>query len=177
MDLADRPLAPEPYGQLPPVPSFTLTSTDVTDGETLAERFTAAGGSTSPQLTWSGFPDGTRGFLVSCFDPDAPTPAGFWHWTVANLPAGTTELPTGAGSPDGAHLPDGAVQLRNDGGSVGYTGAAPPAGDRAHRYVFAVHALDVDHVDLDGDASPTKAAFLALFHTLARATLTPTFQA
>ncbi|WP_123308717.1 YbhB/YbcL family Raf kinase inhibitor-like protein [Cellulomonas sp. PhB143] len=175
MDLDDRPIAPDPYDQLPPVPSFTLTSTDVTDGEEIANTFAAAGDDVSPALGWSGFPDGTRSFVVSCFDPDAPTPAGFWHWTVLDLPATTTALPTGAGAPDGAELPAGALQVRNDGGGTGYTGMAPPPGDRAHRYVFAVHALDVAWLGLDADASPTAVAFNALFHTIGRATLTGTY--
>lgn len=174
MDL-DRPLAPEPYSQLPQVPSFTLTSDDVVDGDAVPGTATAEGGSTSPHLAWEGFPEATRGFVVSCFDPDAPTPAGYWHWTVANLPATTTSLPAGAGGPDGEHLPPGAVQTRNDAGTVGYTGAAPPPGDRPHRYVFAVHALDVPTLDVDESTTPTTVAFQALFHTIARATLTPTF--
>ena len=45
-----------------------------------------------------------------------------------------------------------------------------------HRYVFAVHALDVASLDLPADATPTAVAFTALFHTLARGTLTATFQ-
>lgn len=170
----DRPVPPDPYDVLPQFPALTVTSEDVTEGAPLPALCTADGDDTSPHLSWGDLPEGTRGVVVSCFDPDAPTPAGFWHWTVANLPAGTTSLPRGAGAPDGPGLPDGAVQVRNDGGSVGFTGAAPPEGDRAHRYVFAVHALDVDHLDVDASTSPTKVAFLSLFHTLARGTLTGT---
>lgn len=171
----DRPVPPDPYSQLPAVPSFTVRSDDLTDGEPMGAAFTGAGGSTSPHLAWE-LPEGTRSVVVSCFDPDAPTPAGFWHWTVWDLPGDTSELPRGAGAPDGALLPAGAHQARNDGGGVGYTGAAPPAGDRPHRYVFAVHALDVDSLGAEADASPTKVAFLSLFHTIGRGTLTVTFE-
>ncbi len=175
MDLS-RPVAPDPYELLPPAPSFELLSDDVADGRMLDGTYAAAGGNTSPHLAWSGFPAGTRGFVVNCFDPDAPTPAGFWHWTVANLPADVTTLPRGAGSPDGSALPDGAVQARNDGGFPGYLGAAPPQGDHPHRYYFAVHALDVDHLDVNADTPATAVAFQTLFHTLARAVIAPTFQ-
>lgn len=171
----DRPLAPDPYSLLPAVPAFDLASDDLTDGAPMPAPQTAAGGSVSPHLVWSGFPADTRSFVVTCFDPDAPAP-GFWHWTLANLPAGTTSLPRGAGSADGALLPPGAVQARNDGGTVGYTGAAPPRGDRPHRYYFAVHALDVERLDVDANETCTAVSFSTLFHTLARATLTPTFQ-
>lgn len=174
MDLA-RPPAPEPYSLLPVVPALAVRSDDVTDGAPLPATFSSDGENVSPSLSWDA-PHGTRSFVVSCFDPDAPTPAGFWHWTVWDVPATTTSLPRGAGSPDGALLPAGAHQARNDGGSVGYAGAAPPHGDRAHRYVFAVHAMDVDTLGLDASTTPTAVAFNALFHTLARGTLTPTFQ-
>jgi Raf kinase inhibitor-like YbhB/YbcL family protein len=181
VQLDSRPPAPDPYSLLPQVPLFTLESTDVTDGETMPDVHVASGGNTSPALAWSGFPEGTRSFVVSCFDPDAPTPAGFWHWTLADVPASVTALETGAGAPDGSALPDGAFHVRNDGGGLGYTGAAPPPGDRPHRYVFAVHALDVgslaDAAGLGPDAPPTAVAIKTLFHTLARATLTVTYQA
>ncbi len=171
-----RPVAPEPYSLLPAVPSFALASADLTEGEPAAHQFTAAGGSTSPALAWSGFPVGTQSFVLNCFDPDAPTPAGFWHWTVVDLPADVTSLPTGAGDPEGAMLPSAAYQVRHDGGGVGYAGMAPPKGDHVHRYVFAVHALDVPELGVGPDATPTAVAFNALFHTLARATLTVTYQ-
>lgn len=174
MDLS-RPIAPDPYALLPHVPSFTLVSDDVTEGAEMSAAHTETG-DVSPHLHWEGAPAGTRSFVVSCFDPDAPTPAGYWHWTVVDLPAGTTTLPSGAGHPEGAALPSPAFQTRNDGGTTGYAGAAPPAGDHPHRYVFAVHALDVEHLGLTPAATPTAVAFNALFHTLGRAVLTPTFR-
>jgi Raf kinase inhibitor-like YbhB/YbcL family protein len=170
-----RPVAPEPYALLPSVADFDVTSVDVAHGEPMDVTFASDGDDLSPALTWSGFPAGTRSFVVSCFDPDAPTPAGFWHWTVVDVPVATTSLPRGAGSPDGALLPPGAFQVRNDGGTTGYTGAAPPPGDRPHRYVFAVHALDVEHLDVPAEATPTAVAFTALFHTVGRAVLAPTY--
>ena len=174
MDLS-RPVAPDPYAQLPPAPSFTVTSEDVADGQTIAEPFTGAK-DISPQLSWAGFPASTRSFVVTCFDPDAPRPGGFWHWAVVNLPAATTSLPQGAGAPDGSALPDGAVQTTNDGGAIGYAGAAPPPGDRVHRYFFAVHALDVDRLDVQPSAAPAAVALAALPHTIARAVIVPVFQ-
>ncbi|GAB2673603.1 YbhB/YbcL family Raf kinase inhibitor-like protein [Thalassiella azotivora] len=176
MDL-DRPQAPEPYSLLPAVRSFDLSSDDVADGAPMDERHTYGGGNESPHLRWSGAPEGTRSFVVTCFDPDAPTPAGFWHWTVVDLPASTTELVRGAGSQGGDALPEGAFMVRSDFGDARYDGAAPPPGDRPHRYVFAVHALDVDTLGVHAGATPTVVAFSLNGHTLGRALLTPTFQA
>ncbi|GAB7041194.1 MULTISPECIES: YbhB/YbcL family Raf kinase inhibitor-like protein [Catenuloplanes] len=174
----ERPVAPDPYDLLPPVPSFALTSTDIADGTALDDTFahdSVGGRNVSPQLSWSGFPAGTRSFVVTCFDPDAPTGSGFWHWVAVNLPVTVTELAQGAGSTEGG-LPDGAFHVRNDYGTLSYGGSAPPAGDREHRYVFAVHAVDVEALDVTWDVSPAVVGFNLAFHTLARATLRSTYR-
>ncbi|APU13881.1 MULTISPECIES: YbhB/YbcL family Raf kinase inhibitor-like protein [Actinoalloteichus] len=173
----DRPIAPDPYTLLPSVASFTVTSDDVVHGEQLPARHISAGAGgedVSPALSWSGFPAETQGFTVTCFDPDAPTPAGFWHWGVVNLPATTTTLAAGAGAA-GAALPGAAFAVRNDLGTRDYAGAAPPQGDHPHRYYFVVHAMDVPAIDVDADTSLTVVSFNLVFHTLARAIIAPVF--
>jgi Raf kinase inhibitor-like YbhB/YbcL family protein len=170
----DRPVAPDPYELLPRVGSFTVTSTDIRDGERLGDPQVFAGGNASPQLSWEGFPAETRGFVVTCFDPDAPTPSGFWHWVLVGLPATVTELPAGAGSTE--RLDSGAFHVRNDFSTKSYGGAAPPEGDQVHRYYFVVHAIDIDALDVDSEVSPAVVSFNLAFHTLARAIITPTYQ-
>lgn len=170
-----------PYAYLPEVPSFTLTSTDIADGQQLPSAqvsgiMGAGGDDISPQLSWSGFPASTRSFALTCYDPDAPTVSGFWHWAVADIPASVTELPAGAGTPGSDALPSGALTLRNDGGMAGYLGAAPPEGHGPHRYVFAVHAVDTDTLGLDKDTTPAVLGFNLFSHTLARALLVATYQ-
>lgn len=173
MNLQDRPLAPDPYELLPPVPAFSVESAQFAPGGPLPPSAAGDGDDTSPSLSWTGFPPETKSFVVNVFDPDAPTPAGFWHWSVVDIPVSTTHLPAGVTA---SQLPEGAFEVRNDAGTVGYTGPYPPAGDRPHRYVFAVHALDVDHLPVDESSAPTAVAFNALAHTIARATVTGTYQ-
>lgn len=171
-----RPLPPDPYSLLPVPSTFALKSADLAEGEPLGVDFSVDGADVSPHLEWSGAPEGTRSYAVSCFDPDAPTPSGYWHWNVVDVPAGVTSLDRGAGAAGGAGLPDGAFHVPSDGGRLGFEGAGPPPGDHPHRYVFAVHALDVPTLGLSESNSPAQVAFTVYFHVLARATLTATYR-
>jgi Raf kinase inhibitor-like YbhB/YbcL family protein len=171
-----------PYEQIASVPSFSVTSTDVTDGAELPTAqvsgiFGAGGSDTSPQLSWSGFPPETKSFAVTVYDPSAPTGAGFWHWAVVDIPATTTELASGAGDEEGAQLPPGAIQLKNDASLARYLGAAPPAGHGKHTYFIAVHALDVESLGIDAGATPAFLGFNMSGHTLARAVIAPWWEA
>ena len=122
----------DPYDALPKLPSFSLTSDSITDGQPLATPqisgiMGAGGEDVSPQLSWSGFPEETRSFAVTVYDPDAPTLSGFWHWAVANLPADVTELPEDAGERQRA-TGRRADSWSTTPGMRRYIGAAPPAG-------------------------------------------------
>jgi Raf kinase inhibitor-like YbhB/YbcL family protein len=169
----ERPVAPDPYELLPTAASFTLTSTDVTQGQPLKDDQVADRGNTSPQLSWSGFPPETKSFVVTCFDPDAPTPSGFWHWILVDVPAEVTSLDTGAASTD---LPGDAFHVRHDGGGVGFLGAAPPPGDQVHRYYFVVHAVAEQTLGVDAAASAAAVSFNLAFTTLGRAILMGTYR-
>src|ERR1700757_2899195 len=136
-----------PYDFLPKLPTFTLTSADITDGQPLKTAqvsgiMGAGGEDASPQLSWSGFPEETRSFAVTVYDPDAPTASGVWHWAVANLPATCTQLPSGVG--DGGVLP----------GSAG----------------------KVEKLELGEDASPAYLGFNLFMNAIARAVIHGTYE-
>ena len=158
--------------------SFRLFSNDLEDGGKLplAQALNGmgySGANRSPHLAWDGVPDGTKSFAVTMYDPDAPTGSGWWHWIVVDLPASASELPAGAGS-GAASLPAPAYQTRTDFGTAGYGGAAPP-GQATHRYIFTVHALSVEKLDVTPDASGAYVGFNVHFNTLGKAELTVTF--
>ena len=155
-----------------------LTSPDMTEGGTLAPAqvfngFGCAGGNLSPALEWTGAPEGTKSFVLTAYDPDAPTGSGWWHWTVFNIPADATGLPGGAAV--GAGLPDGAVEGRTDFGAPGFGGACPPPGAAPHHYIFTLFALKEAALPLDGGASGAMVGFMARANAIETATLTATY--
>ena len=155
--------------------SFVLTSPSFETGQVLPQvqvykGMGQTGGNLSPELHWHGAPEGTQSYVVTLYDPDAPTGSGWWHWVVVNIPKNVTSLPEGAGSGEGG-LPHGALQVRNDFGTPHYGGAAPPPG-RVHRYVFTVYAIDVPKLDVTENTSPALVGFMVHHHQLASASLT-----
>lgn len=170
-----------PFAKLNDVPRFTLTSTDVAEGQPLGldqasgAMGVSGGKDRSPQLSWSGFPAETKAFALTCYDPDAPTGSGFWHWVVGDIPGNVTSLPTDAGNPASDKLPAGVATFRNDAGEPRFVGAAPPAGHGPHRYFFIVHALS-EPLNLSEDASAAFVGFNIFFKCIGRAWIETTFE-
>ncbi len=162
------------------VQAFELASPDpeVKNGRLMTKvqeykGFGCNGDNLSPALEWKNVPAGTKSFAVTVFDPDAPTGSGWWHWVVYDIPASATGLPAGAVVL--APLPAGAKQGRNDYGERNYGGACPPAGDRAHHYIFTVHALKVDKLNVPEDASAALIGFNIQANRLGLAKMTTTY--
>jgi len=149
--------------------TFKLTSSDITQGKAMSsaqefQGFGCNGGNLSPQLAWSGAPEGTEAFAVFAYDPDAPTGSGWWHWQVVNIPKGVTALPAGSSAPSGS------ISIRNDYGVAGFGGACPPEGHGVHRYQFTVFALS-KKLELPEDASGALTGYMVRAHSLASSTI------
>ena len=132
----------------------------------------AGGKNISPELQWEGAPAGAKSFALTCYDPDAPTGSGWWHWSVINIPATVTELKPDAGNASNANLPQGARQVRTDYGTTAWGGTCPPEGDKPHRYIFTVYALKTDKLDIPADATAALAGFMINANSLAKASFT-----
>ena len=156
---------------------FTLTSPDIKPNAMIDKKFEfngfgCSGENKSPALKWSGAPKDTKSFAVTVYDPDAPTGSGWWHWSVINIPANVTELKADAGNVSGANLPTGAKQVRIDYGVAAWGGVCPPQGDKPHRYIFTVHALKTDKLDIPADATAALAGFMINGNSIAKASFT-----
>lgn len=156
---------------------FTLTSPDIKNrtfiqNEQVFNGFGCSGLNKSPALAWKNPPAGTKSFALTVYDPDAPTGSGWWHWVVYNIPATVTSLPKGAGTPDGKLLPPGSLQVNTDFGGPGYGGPCPPVGHKAHRYIFTIHALKVEKIELPPNATAGMAGFFFTQNTIGKASFT-----
>ncbi len=154
---------------------FTLTSPDIKPGSMIGSKFVfnsfgCSGQNISPALSWSGAPAGTKSFVLTVYDPDAPTGSGFWHWVMYNIPAGTTALPEGAGTP--GKEPAGAVQNTSDYGAPGYGGPCPPKGDKPHRYIFTLFATKADKLEVPPNPTDAVVGFVTHFATIGKASFT-----
>lgn len=156
---------------------FTLTSNSIAEGKHLSDThvfqgFGCKGENKSPDLNWANAPAGTKSFAITAYDPDAPTGSGWWHWFMFDIPANVTSL--SAATMAGAGVPDGATELKNDYGTVGFGGACPPPGE-VHRYKFTVHALGVDKLGIDGNVSNALAGFMVNANSIASSTITAVY--
>ena len=157
--------------------TFTLKTSSFDPSKPLPMKhvfngFGCTGENISPALEWSGAPKGTKSFAVTVYDPDAPTGSGWWHWTVVNIPASVSQLKEGASSKG---LPEGAVEGRTDYGKAGYGGACPPPGAKPHRYIFTVHALKTDKLDINSESSGALTGYNINGNSLGKASFTVKF--
>ena len=150
--------------------NFTLKSSELKGQLTNKQVFSGfgcTGENISPELSWENAPKNTKSFAITVYDPDAPTGSGWWHWVVFDILKNKTNLSSGFGNIDSKD----AIQSVTDDGKSGFGGACPPLGDKAHRYIFTVHALDVETLGLDKNATPALVGFMLNSHTLAKSSL------
>ena len=154
--------------------TLKLSSDSFIDGDYLSDRhalssdfgFGCGGSNLSPELHWDGVPDGTDSFALTCYDPDAPTGSGFWHWVIVNIPPDVRSIAEGI-----KVLPDGTIETRTDFGQPGYGGPCPPEGDHPHRYVFTLFCLSTASLSVESDTSAAVVGFMLNFNTIEKSTL------
>ena len=157
--------------------TLSFSSSSFADGATVTAKhvfggFGCTGQNVSPELHWSGAPEGTKSFAVTIYDPDAPTGSGWWHWTVINIPAAVSSISDGASHPGHSGLPAGAIEGRTDFGAPGYGGPCPPEGDKPHRYIVTLHALKEESLPLNSDSPGAQVGYYLHFATIEKASFT-----
>ncbi len=150
---------------------FTLSSPHISGqlgNDQVFNSFGCKGKNISPQLQWRDAPAATKSFAVTMYDPDAPTGSGWWHWVVFNIPANVNHLAAGT---SGKAMPKGTVESETSYGSKGFGGACPPPGDKPHRYIVTVYALDIARIEQNADARPELIGFFINSHALAKSSV------
>jgi Raf kinase inhibitor-like YbhB/YbcL family protein len=150
---------------------FYLSSSDIQGqiaNEQVFNSFGCSGKNISPQLSWNNAPAGTKSFAVTAYDPDAPTGSGWWHWVVFNIDAGVNHINTGD---SGKNMPKGSIESATSYGSTGFGGACPPEGDKPHRYIFTVYALDIEKIEQNADVRAELIGFFLNSHAIAKASI------
>lgn len=149
---------------------FTLKSNDISgqlSNKQVFNGFGCKGENISPELSWENAPKGTKSFALTVYDPDAPTGSGWWHWVVFDIPKEMMSLDRGFGNKESNEI----IQAITDFGKSGFGGACPPIGDKAHRYIFTIHALDTQKLGLDKSASAALVGFYLNSHTIQKASI------
>jgi Raf kinase inhibitor-like YbhB/YbcL family protein len=156
---------------------FALSSPDIRPGAKIADKFAfdrdCAGRNISPALSWHGAPAGTKGYVLTVYDQDAPTGSGFCHWMMYDIPASVTSLPEGAGTP--GKQPGGAMMTPSDYGTEGYGGPCPPVGARPHRYIFTIYAVKTEKLDVPQNPTPAEVGQVTHFAMIGKASFTASY--
>ena len=151
-----------------------LNSQSFNDGDYLSDKhslssdfgFGCNGNNVSPELHWEGVSNEAKSLALTCYDPDAPTGSGFWHWMVVNIPPEAVSIQEGAES-----LPGTTMETRTDFGKPGYGGPCPPEKDHPHRYIFTLFSLSIESLPVEVDTSAAVVGFMLNSHTIEKTTL------
>ncbi len=144
---------------------FQIKSSDIEINAMITNKFVfrgfgCLGENISPQISWSNAPIGTKSYALTVFDPDAPSGSGWWHYVAVNIPLTYSQFPTGFASENKFNLKDGINQVRNDFGIYNFGGPCPPIGHKIHHYVFTIHALKTDKINIPETATAALAGYM-----------------
>jgi len=153
---------------------FTLKSDElrgqITETQVLS-GFGCSGKNISPSLKWMNAPEDTKSFALTVYDPDAPTGSGWWHWVIFNISSDISELRQNAGNLQRSLAPKESIQSMTDFGNPGFGGACPPLGDKPHKYIFTIFALNISKLDLNEKTPPAMVGFFLNKHAIAKASI------
>ena len=153
--------------------AFSISSNSIQNNSFMSSSQASdrcGGENISPDLEWSGVPDGAKSLALIVHDPDAPRPNGFYHWLVVDIPADI------AGLAKGEKFAAPARELNTDSGVPGYMGPCPPQGHGVHHYHFNLYALNVDKIKLTPDMTPTEIEAAVQSQSLGQATITGLYE-